>query len=120
MIAKGQRRRFLERLEADFDFDFILVQEWSRQSDLGVDSELGELKIVSVGRGESHEKTVAIICARRWQHHHIRVRIAEKKLVVADLKLGNTTTRLISSHLPTGESRVEVYAAETKKLFKYA
>ena len=120
LVPKAGRLRFLERAEACFDFDVLLIQEWARQSDLGVENSEGEFRIVTCKQGESAQKCVAIVLARRWQHHTIRVKQATPKTVALEVDIDGCTHRLVSTHCPTTDSTNGRYDEHMKALAQNA
>ena len=47
LIAARERLRFLEDMEKNFDFDFLLVQEWARECENIEKPFVGEFRVIT-------------------------------------------------------------------------
>ena len=47
LIAAKERQTFLERMEMEYDFDFILAQEWARECENLEKPNVGEFRVVT-------------------------------------------------------------------------
>ena len=47
LIAARERLRFLEDMENNFDFDFLLVQEWARECENIDKPFVGEFRVIT-------------------------------------------------------------------------
>ena len=47
MIAAKERLGFLEAMEKKIDFDFLLVQEWARESENVDKPSIGEFRVIT-------------------------------------------------------------------------
>ena len=48
LIAAKERQNFLERMEKEYNFDFILAQEWARECENLTKPNVGEFRVVTL------------------------------------------------------------------------